>query len=110
MVKDILLISSLNTSTGSLYPFVLKPMFSSSLNSLVPFPFLTQESVFQRAIATSIYSTKLFYTFWLVYTGTLRLRHANIHLLNFILACRSSKNEDTTQKQMKYNFARQLVV
>lgn len=110
MIKDILLISSLSTFMGSLYPFVLKPMLSSSFNSLVPFPLLSRESIFKRAIATGIYSTKLFYTFWLVCTNTLRLQHVNIRLLNSILACRSIKIKETTWKQMKHNFATKFFV
>lgn len=73
VVKDVLLISHLNTFMGRLCPFVVKPVFSFSLNCSVPSPFLAQESIFKRAVITHIYRTELYYTFWLIYTGPLRL-------------------------------------
>lgn len=60
MVEDILLISNLNTFMGSVYPFVPKPMFCSSLNSSDSSPFLSQVSIFRTAVLTCIYSTELY--------------------------------------------------
>lgn len=73
MVQEVLLIYDLSTFMASLCPLVLKSMFTFSSNSSVASPFLTQESVFKRAVITGIYSTLLYCTVWLIYAGSLRL-------------------------------------